>query len=285
LTQHDVLERVYMVAPLPFSNPQWAHSCAWPPTPTIWRPTLKVVPEPSKGHGAHVESVQFDLHDLPGMVAQYLPIQRRLVRAGDAIYRQGDKFTTLHLIHAGLFKVVSRLQDGRERIVHLGLKGDWLGLDGLAAGVHDCEGIALDTGEIWGVSYESIVQASATHPSILSSVLTAACLELVEGRALAMALCTLPARARVAQFLRNWVDSLEQRGLRSDGIKLQLSREDIGKYLGMTLETVSRALTQLARDRLIQFSGPSRREVHIPDVDALDEFIQGSLLSGAELAP
>ena len=75
-----------------------------------------------------------------------------------------------------------------------------------------------------------------------------------------LSLCTLPADARVADFLRYWADALAERGLRTDQITLRMTRAEIGNYLGMTLESVSRALSRLARGDVIRFhrKGPAR---------------------------
>lgn len=275
-----------MPAPLPWFSPLLRQDFPLRPVQTnpVQRPLLKRIPGGANRHeptGGDTSSWQAGMLR---MAEAHLPIHKRMVHAGDAIYRQGELFTNLHLVHVGLFKLVNRFKDGRERIVHFGLKGDWLGFDGMAFGAHDCDAIALDTGEIWTISYDAMQQAGTTHPALLTAALASACRELVEGRALMMALCTLPARARVAQFLSSWAQALERRGLRSDCIKLYLSREEIGTYLGLTLETVSRALTQLARDHLIQFTGTCRRDITIPDMDALDDVIKRCVLSNAEAA-
>ena len=85
--------------------------------------------------------------------------------------------------------------------------------------------------------------------------------EIARDRDSLMSVCTLPADARVADFLRYWAESLAERGLRTDQITLRMTRAEIGNYLGMTLETVSRALSRLARDKVIAFrrEGPPRR--------------------------
>jgi CRP/FNR family transcriptional regulator len=98
-----------------------------------------------------------------------------------------------------------------------------------------------------------------------------------------MSLCTLTADARVAEFLRHWTESLGRTGLRTDQIILRMTRAEIGSYLGMTLESVSRALTRLARQRLIDFAEKGRREVRIPDVAALAAFVQGTLVTREEM--
>src|SRR5690606_17791698 len=89
-----------------------------------------------------------------------------------------------------------------------------------------------------------------------------------------LALCTLPADARVAGFLRYWADALAERGLRTDQITLRMTRAEIGNYLGMTLETVSRAFSRLERGKVIRFREKGRRDIEIPELDALTAFIQ-----------
>jgi len=89
-----------------------------------------------------------------------------------------------------------------------------------------------------------------------------------------VSLCTLPVAARVANFLLYWVESLSGRGQRTDQITLRMTRAEIGNYLGMTLESVSRAFSRLARNKLIRFPERGRRDILIPDLRALDEFIQ-----------
>ena len=92
-----------------------------------------------------------------------------------------------------------------------------------------------------------------------------------------VSLCTLPVAARVANFLLYWVESLSGRGQRTDQITLRMTRAEIGNYLGLTLESVSRAFSKLARDKMIQFVEKGRREVRIPDLAALAQFVQRTL--------
>lgn len=274
-----------MLMPLPFANPLLSAPCTLPRPPEKQPQTSRKAPVMFEAIGGQDDSGELPLNDLLKLAERYLPVQRRLVRSGDVIFRQSDAFTHLHLIHSGFFKLVGGFQDGRERVVQIGMKGDWLGFDGLAGGRHDCDAIALDTGAILTIPYEALLLAGASHPCFLRSALGAACNALVEGRALAMALCTLPAGSRVAQFLRNWAESLRRRGLRSDSIRLYLSREEIGRHLGIRLETVSRAFSELASANLIQFDGPRRREIHIPDMEALDDFINRSVDASGFKAP
>ncbi|PTT77312.1 Crp/Fnr family transcriptional regulator [Pelomonas sp. HMWF004] len=203
--------------------------------------------------------------------------QRRIVRAGDVLYQAGETFSHLHVLNSGFFKLISLSADGREQVVGLKLRGDWLGFSGIARGRYACDAIAMDTAEVWSVRYDALLRACAEAPELMALVHEAMSGEIMRDRDSMLSVCTLPADARVAEFLRSWARSLADRGLRTDQISLRLTRAEIGNYLGMTLETVSRALSRLARAQLIAFTEKTRRDISIPDVLALDAFIQGQI--------
>lgn len=211
------------------------------------------------------------------LIEAELPVTRRVVRAGDFVYRTGDAFGSLCIVHAGLFKTVNVAPDGREQVVGLHFKGDWLGFDGMADGRFGCDAVAMDTGEVWIVRYDAMLAACSRLPTLMADMHSAMSRELARDRESMLALCTLSADARVADFLRNWAQTLEQRGLRTDRITLRMTRAEIGNLLGMKLETVSRALSRLARDGHISFSERGRRDIEIPSVAALATFIERSL--------
>lgn len=209
------------------------------------------------------------------LVAAVLTPRRRIVHAGELIYRAGERFQHLHLLNSGFFKLIGMSSDGREQVVGLRFRGDWLGFSAIAAGHHGCDAIALDTAEVWTVRYDALLQACAEHPALMVIVHEAMSREMLRDREAMMALCTLPADARVATFLHCWAESLAVRGLRADQFSLRLTRAEIGNYLGLTLETVSRVLSRLARAELIAFNEKSRRDICIPDFPALAAYVEG----------
>ena len=101
------------------------------------------------------------IFDVFALLEQRVPIQRRLLHAGESIYRAGEPFASLHLIHSGCFKLLNTTADGRERVVALQFKGDWLGFDGIAASRYTCEPIAMDTSEVWSIRYDALLRAGA----------------------------------------------------------------------------------------------------------------------------
>ena len=238
-------------------------------------------PQPmDRGVGDRVDDDQRasqEIADTLALLQNVLVPQRRLVHAGDVIYQSGEKFGNLYILNTGFFKIVNQSADGREQVVGLKFRGDWLGFDGIAHGRYSCDAVAMDTGEVWSVRYDALIGACAAHPVLLTLLHEAMSREIASDRASLMSVCTLPADARVADFLRFWAESLARRGMRADQITLRMTRAEIGNYLGMTLETVSRALSKLAKGKVIAFAEKGRRDVHIPDVQALSVFVQRCL--------
>ncbi len=208
------------------------------------------------------------------LLREHMPMQRRLVHAGDAIFEAGAGFGCLYVINSGSVKIVNTAADGRNQVVGLLFKGDWLGFDGIARGHYGCTAQALEIGEIWALRYDALLSAGAKHPQLLLALHTEMSRTIGRGRDAMLSLCTLPVAARVAEFLRQWAEAMAARGLRNDQIILRMSRAEIGNYLGMTLESVSRALSSLARAQVICFTEKGRRMIQIPDLRALNDFIQ-----------
>jgi len=233
-------------------------------------------PQPEYGPTADHDASKRMIETLK-LLNDALAPQRRVVHAGDVIYQAGDRFGNLYVLNSGFNKIVNLSPDGREQVVGLKFRGDWLGFDGIANGHYSCDAIAMDTGEVWTIRYDALLAACSSHPALLTALHEAMSREIARDRDSLMSVCTLPADARVADFLRYWADSLAKRGLRTDQITLRMTRAEIGNYLGMTLESVSRALSKLARGNVIAFAEKGRRDVQIPDVRALSAFVQQCL--------
>ena len=252
------------IVPAPVFAAHRASTRSSPATPPLARPLVA----PTQG-----DTIAATM----ALLGQTLAPQKRLVHAGDVLYRAGDAFDCLYILNSGLTKIVKLTADGREQVVGLKFRGDWLGLDGIGRAAYGCDAVAMDTGEVWVIRYDALLAACAAQPVLLTVLHEAMSREIARDRDSLMSVCTLPADARVAEFLRYWADSLARRGLRTDQITLRMTRAEIGNYLGMTLETVSRALSKLARHGLIVFAEKGRRDLNIPCVDALAGFVQGSL--------
>jgi CRP/FNR family transcriptional regulator len=212
-----------------------------------------------------------------GLIEHHLSFTRRTVHAGEAVQAAGDPFACLHIVNSGAFKTVNLADDGREQVVGLHFKGDWIGFDGVASGRSACDAITMDTGEVWSLRYAALLKAAANAPELMHAMVMAMSCQLARDRDWRLALSTLPADARVADFLRSWAESLAERSLRTDQITLGMSRAEIGNHLGLTLETVSRAFSRLARCGLIRFDEKGRRTIAVPSVEALVEFVRSAV--------
>ena len=227
-------------------------------------------------HSARMR-VPLDIAETLELLSERLMPRRRVVRAGEVLYAAGERFRMLYILNTGLMKIVSTASDGREQVVGIKFRGDWLGFDGIAEGVYACEAVAVDTGEVWGLVYDEVLAACAESPALLGALHAAMSRQIGRDRESLMSVCTLPADARVAEFLRQWAESLARSGLRFDQITLPLTRAEIGNFLGMTLETVSRALSKLAKEGVIDFAEKGRRDIRIGTTGALAAFVQRCL--------
>ena len=232
------------------------------------------VPLPAVASTASPQPPALDCEQGLRVLAQHVPIQRRVVRAGDIVFRAGDPFRHVYVLRCGSCKLVGIGADGREQLVSLLFKGDWLGFEGIADGRYACDAVAIDTGEVWSIRYDALMAAGARSTAVLGLLHAAMSREIGRERDAAASHFTLPADAKVANFLFQLGQRLRQSGLRADPITLRVTRAEIGTHLGLTLESVSRALSRLVRENVIQFSGASRRELHIPRLPALQEFVR-----------
>jgi diguanylate cyclase (GGDEF)-like protein/PAS domain S-box-containing protein len=207
------------------------------------------------------------------LLERELPVLRRVLKAGDTLYRAGDKFRDIHVLRVGLCKLSGYCAEGREDLITILFKGDWLGFDGLADGRHRYTAVAADVCEVLTVSYEALLRAGARNPALLAQMHSAISRQNARERDAVLSMHALPADGRVAAFLCRWADELEQCGLRSDQITLPTTRAEIGGHVGLRLESVSRAMSNLAREELIRFGARSRRDIEIPNLMALRSYV------------
>lgn len=223
---------------------------------------------PGLAPAAHARSPEALIGALDGVV----PMRSRRLRAGEVVYRAGQAFDCVYAIRAGAVKLVSATAGGRERIVGMKFRDDWLGLEGIARQRYAWDAVATDVGEVLVVDYAALLQSTSRVPQLLPLLMETVGRQLAQADSTECALGSLPADARVARFLSLWNESLESRGLRGDQITMPLTRAEIGTHLGMTLETVSRSMTRLARKQLIRFADGGHRCITIPSVQALADF-------------
>lgn len=187
------------------------------------------------------------------------PFQRRTVRAKQYVFHAGQPKQSLFLVHAGVFKTCLVAEDGREKITSFRLRGDILGLDAVDLPAYGCDAIALDTGEVWELPYASLHGNLSEFQTWITSILAG---EIRRDWNWMLTLGTLNADQRVASFLLDLAARLDTLGFSSRRLTLRMTRAEIGNFLALTLETVTRALSRLQARGLIGVAG---RDIWIED--------------------
>jgi CRP/FNR family transcriptional regulator, anaerobic regulatory protein len=207
------------------------------------------------------------------LVERHVPFVRTRLRAGAMVQQTGEAFAFVHLVHWGAVKTVGIEADGCTQIAGLHVKGDWIGFD--AVGQDQClaDVRAMNDIEIWSMRYVTLLALTQSFPPLAHMLHVAMAEQLARERHWRLALATLPAEARLADFVRGWAVVLAQRELRDDHVAMHLTRGEIANYLGMSTESASRGFSQLARLGLIAFESESRRQFVIPDLAALAGFV------------
>ena len=130
----------------------------------------------------HLAPANERIGQMLSLLEEELPIVRRVLHAGERVYHAGDRFESLHVIHAGFFKTLDLSADGRERVVGLHFKGDWLGFDGIAERRFDCDAVAMDTGEVWSIRYDDLLERCSQRPALMSALHEAMSREMARDR-------------------------------------------------------------------------------------------------------
>lgn len=191
--------------------------------------------------------------------------RHRVQRAGSHLFRVGDRFNSLYVIRSGSVKTYLTSEDGEEQILGFHRPGDVIGFDAIAEGRHPCSAAALETSSVCILSFSDLsrlCQHSAPAFHRLVETMSRETLRLVDS----LLLGRRTAEQRVAAFLLTHADRQGERGYSPKAISLAMSRTDIGKYLGLTVETVSRILTRFQDVGLLT---KERNQIRVHDLEAL----------------
>lgn len=226
--------------------------------PTPVRPIVQGVAH--AGSGTATDLLDFDA------LSRLLPVVRRPVVAGQSLFRNGQPFRALYLVHAGFFKTHVTSADGRERITGFPMRGDLLGIDSIGGDRFCSDAIALDSGEVWELPYPPVLTAGQQLPELQARLGTALASTLRHERSWSLAIGTLGAESRVALFLLDMAARQAAIGFSDRRLVLRMTRADIGSFLGLQLETVARGLSHLAARGAIEVK---RRNIELRDPDLL----------------
>lgn len=186
----------------------------------------------------------------------------RKVKRGNALYRTLDPFDSVYTVRAGCFKTVITHRDGKEQVTGFQFMGEALGLDGLCAERHNCDAIALEDSEVSVIRFALLASLCHQVSSIQHHFYCILSGEIVRESNHMMMLGTMSAEQRVAAFLLDLSDRMKARGYSPVDFYLRMTREEMGNYLGIELETVSRMFSKLRKQGLVDANGKQIRIVN-----------------------
>ncbi len=206
---------------------------------------------------SHDRCLSASLHSTSGSPVDDLVTVRKRLRKGDAMYRAGDRFSALYVIRSGSCKTVLLDERGQEQIVGYHMAGDIVGIDGIGTEHHECEATVLEDTEVCSLPFEELVRLARDDGVLQQNVHRLLSREIARERRLMLLLGTMRAEQRLAVFLLDLSERYLARGYSASEFGLRMTREEIGSYLGLQLETVSRLLSRFAREGLVQAEGRS----------------------------
>lgn len=206
-----------------------------------------------------------DVDRLDAIVKRNRPLQR-----GDHLFRSGEAFRNLYVVKTGAVKTFTQTNDGDEQVVGFHLPGEVLGLDAIQDGNHGCSARALETTAICELPFERLEDLSANIPSLQHQMFRLLSKEISHEAEMMALLGRSTAEERVASFLLSLSDRFKRRGFSATDFFLSMSRQEIGSYLGLALETVSRLFTRFQDEGLLKVE---RKHVQIVDLERLRQMV------------
>jgi len=194
---------------------------------------------------------------------------RRRVKRGEHLYRAGSAFDAIYAIRSGFFKTDVLLEDGRDQVTGFQMAGELLGLDGISTEHHTCNAIALEDSEICAIPFSRLESLSREIHTLQHHFHKVMSREIVRDHGVMMLLGTMRAEERLAAFLLNLSQRFTARGYSHADFFLRMTREEIGSYLGLKLETVSRAFSRFQEEGYIAVQQKHIRILNVAGLKAL----------------
>jgi CRP/FNR family transcriptional regulator len=177
------------------------------------------------------------------------------LRKGEALYRVGESFTALYAVRMGSLKTTVLAEDGREQLSGYHMMGDVIGLDGIGTESHGCQAVALEDTEVCVLPFERIEEVARSVPTLQHNLHQLLSKQISRDQGMMLMLGSMRAEERLAVFLLSLGERYKRRGYSSTEFVLRMTREEIGSFLGLKLETVSRLFSRFQSEDLIAVKG------------------------------
>ena len=195
--------------------------------------------------------------------------RRRPVKRGDHLYRAGVTLHALYAIRSGFLKSSVLHEDGREQVAGFHMMGDLMGMDAIGTNQHLCDAVALEDSEVCEIPLCDLEGLSREIPSLQQHFHRILSREIGRDYGVMLLLGSMRAEERLAAFLLNLSQRFAARGYSAHEFHLRMTREEIGSYLGLKLETISRTLSHFQTQGLIAVQNKHLRILKIEDLKAL----------------
>ncbi|MFN3883704.1 MAG: fumarate/nitrate reduction transcriptional regulator Fnr [Rhodocyclaceae bacterium] len=204
-----------------------------------------------------------------GQLDELVTLRRRILR-GQHLFRSGDPFEAIYAVKTGFFKTDVLLEDGREQVTGFQMAGEILGLDGIGSERHSCNAVALEDSEVCVIPFADLENYSRSIGALQHHFHKVMSREIVRDHGVMMLLGIMRAEERLAAFLLNLSQRFTARGYSPTEFNLRMTRNEIGSYLGLKLETVSRAFSRFQEEGLIAVH---QKHIRILDVAGLKKLL------------
>jgi CRP/FNR family transcriptional regulator len=198
--------------------------------------------------------------------------RRRLAR-DERLYQMGEPFRHLYAIRYGHFKTYQVNAAGDQQITGFQMAGDLLGMDAISAERHHCDAVALEDSEVCEIPFTGLEDLFAHVPTLLRHFHRIMSLEITREQNVMLLLGNMQAEQRFAVFLTNLAARYAARGYSASSFQLRMSRADIGNYLGLTIESISRLLSRFKKQGLLKVD---KREVTLLEPALLKAMAAGT---------
>ncbi|EHR72303.1 cAMP-binding protein [Burkholderiales bacterium JOSHI_001] len=198
---------------------------------------------------------------------------RRTVGRGESLFRAGDEFQSLYAVRTGFFKTCVSSEDGRDQVTGFQMAGELLGLDGISNDRHSCDAVALEDSQVCVIPYNQLEDLSRDFTELQHQFHKIMSREIVRDHGVMLLLGSMRAEERLAAFLLNLTQRLQARGFSASALILRMTREEIGSYLGLKLETVSRTFSKFQDDGILEVK---QRQIRIVDQAKLASLVNGA---------
>ncbi|MDK4668719.1 fumarate/nitrate reduction transcriptional regulator Fnr [Kingella kingae] len=200
--------------------------------------------------------------------------QSKRLKKGKYLFHAGENFSSLFAIRTGFFKTAVSTQDGRDQVTGFFMSGELMGMDGIGEGNYTCNAVALEDSEVCELPFSRIDELSKHLPRLNLHFFRLMSREIVRDQNVMLLLGNMRAEERLAAFLLNLSDRLHHRGFAANDFILRMSREEMGSYLGLKLETVSRTLSRFNQEGWISVE---HKHIQILRPDILQNLVSGHL--------